>query len=442
MLLLFINITLSAEIKVGIARKVINPPLPFWLNGYGVRDKPSNELLHNLWVKAIAIEETSENRVVIVTVDVLGLSPQVSETVATRVMKEYNINRSQLIFNSSHTHSGPVVWPCLSIIFDLNADDQRAVGLYNQELINNIVEVIGSAIHNLEPMKISSGKGYANFAINRRESTDTGVIIGLNPDGPIDNDVPVIKFATPEGKLKAVIFSYACHGTAIGGDSYGINGDYPGFANIELEKAYPGITAMFIMGCGGDINPNPREKLEHAEMHGKSLAEEVIRVLEGKLVPVRPPIRQDCINIDLELVQFDPKLYMKELLSSDIYLQRRAKLMLEAYNKSWDVSKFPYLIQAVRFNNDLTILALSGEVVVDYSIEMKKKYSGENLIVAGYCNDVMCYIPSLKVLNEGGYEAYDNMIYYGFPGPFADNVEEKIINAIDHLMKKIGVRPL
>ena len=144
---------------------------------------------------------------------------------------------------------------------------------------------------------------------------------------------------------------------------------------------------------------------------------------------------------DLEFLTFDPGVYEKEIQSSDIYIQRRAKLMLEAYNKGWDISRLPYPVQAVRFGKDLTILALGGEVVSDYSLSVKKKFAGENLFVAGYCNEVQCYIPSQKILAEGGYEPESSMIYYGLPGPFADNVETKINKTIDRVLKRTGARP-
>ena len=84
---------------------------------------------------------------------------------------------------------------------------------------------------------------------------------------------------------------------------------------------------------------------------------------------------------------------------------------------------------------------MSDEVVVDYSLKMKKEYSNENLFVAGYCTEVMCYIPTSKELDEGGYEPDASMIYYGLPCPFANNVEEKIVNAIHRVMKHVGARP-
>ena len=260
--LILLSCTLSgAEIKVGIARKDITPPLPFWLSGYTRKEK-SNEIVQRLWAKAAVFEESPSSRVVIVTTDILGLSHEVSEVVASRVNKKYGLTRSQLLMNSSHTHSGPVIWPNLALGFNLTPEDQKEVSQYSQKLADDLVDLIGMAMGNLAVMNVSTGHGSAGFAVNRRQSTEKGVIIGVNPDGPVDHDVPVIKVATPRGELRAVLFGYTCHNTTSGTNL--INGDYAGFAQVELEKAYPGVTAMFLIGCGADQNPNPRGTIEIA----------------------------------------------------------------------------------------------------------------------------------------------------------------------------------
>ncbi|MCJ7446268.1 MAG: neutral/alkaline non-lysosomal ceramidase N-terminal domain-containing protein [Bacteroidales bacterium] len=432
--------TLSgAEIRVGVARKVITPETPIWLSGYASRNKPSSEILHDLWAKALVIEESKSRRIIIVTTDIIGFSHDVSEDVTRRIITKYGIDRSQLLLNSSHTHSGPVIWPSLNVMYDLSISDLQNLVKYSRKLTDAIVEVIDSAMINLSPGQLSVGHGIADFAINRRESTEKGFIIGINRNGPVDHDVPVLKVAAPDGRLLAVLFGYACHNTTL--SEYSINGDYAGFAQIELEKAYPGTTAMFLAGCGADQNPEPRRTVELAMQHGKSLAGAVQKVLHDEMLPVRSPIRTDYTEIGLEFRPFDPAKYQDEILGDDRFRQQRASLLLEAYDKGWNVTRLTYPVQAVRFNNDLTILALSGEVVVDYSLAMKKKYPDVNLFVAGYCTKVQCYIPSRRILMEGGYEPDISMIYYGLPGPFADNIEDKIFSAINRVMKNTGERP-
>ena len=279
----------SAEFKAGIASRVITPKLPFWMTGFASRTKPATEVLHDIWAKALVIEENRDSRIVIVTTDLLGLSHEVSEEIANLVIKKYGLTRSQLLLSSSHTHSGPVVWPSLSMLFNFNNDDQKVVAGYARKLTEDIVSVIDSAMSHLAPVKVWSGHGSADFAMNRRQPSANGIINGKNPDGPVDHDVPVLKITTPGGELKAVLFGYACHNTTIQGDSYLINGDYAGFAQLDLQNTYPGATAMFFMGCGADQNPQPRGTAALAKQHGKSLSDAVQKVLSGDLHPVHPP---------------------------------------------------------------------------------------------------------------------------------------------------------
>ena len=367
---LFSLTAFGADFKVGLASRVITPELPFWMTGYGSRTRPADKVLHDLWAKAMVIEENPSSRIVIVTTDILGLSRQVTEAVTNRVNQKYGIKRSEVLLNSSHTHSGPVIWPALDGMFNLSQEDQQKVARYSAKLTDDIVEIIGTAINNLAPMNISSGHGSADFAMNRREYTPKGVINGKNPNGIGDHDVPVLKITTPEGELKGILFGYACHNTNLSG--YEFSGDYAGFVQIELQKTYPGVTAMFFIGCGGDQNPQPRGTVELATQHGKELATAVEKVLSGNLSPVRPPIRTAYETVDLEFAPYTLESFQKDLQSSDKYLVNRAKVMINALNKGWDVSKYRYPLQAIRFNKDLTILGMAGETVLRLFIKNEK----------------------------------------------------------------------
>ena len=434
---LFIEI--NAGFKAGVARTKITPDTPVWLSGYAARTKPATEVLQDLWAKALVIEDDKEGLIIIVTVEIIGLSHELAGTIAQRVIEKHGINRSQLLLNSSHTHSGPVIWPSLSMMFELGDEDIASLIRYNRRLADDIVGVIDTAFLNLRPANIFIGHGSANFAVNRRQNTEKGVVIGINNEGPVDNDVPVLKVETAEGKPEALLFGYACHNTTL--DIYQVSGDYAGFAQSEIEKANPGVTAMFIEGCGADQNPNPRRTIGYAIQHGKALADAVQKALEGDFLPVREPLRTFFTTVDLEFAATDPALFKEEVLGTDRFRAARGRFMLEAIDKGYNTTTLKYPVQALRFNRDFTILAMGGEVVVDYSLNTKKRYPRENLFVAGYSTEVQCYIPSARVIREGGYEPETSMIYYGLPGPFTVKVERDIYNAIDLVMRKTGARP-
>jgi len=274
--------------------------------------------------------------------------------------------------------------------------------------------------------------------MNRRQSTNQGVKIGLNPTGPTDHSVPVLQVTSADGSLLAILVGYACHNTTLTGEFYQLSGDYAGFAQSEIEKAHPGVTALFLMLCGGDQNPNPRSTLDLAQQHGKELAASVDKVLAGSMTRLQGSIKSAFQTTELPLQLHTRDTFEAMQTEKNVYRQRLAKTMWKAYDERHPVRTVQYPVQAIRFGKELTILALGGEVVVDYDLRAKKEFPKSNLIVAGYSNDVMCYIPSKRVLGEGGYEAVDSMVYYGMPMPFTDEVEERIFSTIRTVMKRVG----
>ncbi len=433
---------LAADFEAGVASVRITPPTPFWMSGYAARTRPTEGVLQDLWAKALALRDAEGNRVVLVTADLIGLSRAIAADVVARAREQHGLAPSQLILNSSHTHCGPAVWRNLPVLLDLDAGDRQAVEAYGAQLTESLVGVIGAALRDLAPARLDVGHGAVGFAVNRRVRTPEGFRIGVNPDGPVDHDVPVLKITRPDGSLRAVLFGYACHNTTLGADIYQINGDYAGHAQAELERNHPGATALFLTLCGGDQNPHPRGTLDLAREYGRALAAEVTRVLDVPLHPVRPPIRGALEEIRIPFADHTRGAFEEEAGDSDGYRRRRARRMLAAYDRGEPVRETPYPVQVVRFGRDLTLLALAGEVVVDYARRAKREFPSENLIVASYCHDVMGYIPSRRVLGEGGYEAVDSMIYYGHPGPFAESVEEDIFGAIARVMGDVGAKGL
>lgn len=430
----------GADFRAGVARVRITPEAPIWMAGFAARTHTSIGVMHELWAKALALEDSRGNRAVIVTTDLIGLPRAIADPVAARLAKEYGLNRAALLLNSSHTHSGPLLRANLELMFDLVPDERHIVEDYSQKLPGDLVSVVAAALGKLEPAELYYGRGEVGFAVNRRERTAQGFRIGVNPQGPVDHSVPVLKVATSEGKLLAVVFGYACHNTTLTADSYLISGDYAGFAQLRLEKIYPEATAMFLMLCGADQNPHPRGKPELAEQYGNELASEVDRVLKRKLQRVRAPLRSAFQIVEPAFAMHTRTIFEQRLNDPRPVYRRHAKYMLTTYDQKQPIRKVLYPVQALRFGKNLTIIALGGEVVVDYTLRLYREYPKENLIVAGYSNDVMCYIPSSRVLQEGGYEAEESMIYYGQPGPFRDDVEDVIFHAIHRTLENVGVR--
>jgi hypothetical protein len=264
--------------------------------------------------------------------------------------------------------------------------------------------------------------------VNRRTNREPDVPMlraqGLL-NGPVDHDVPVLAVRTDD-KLKAVLFGYACHATVL--DLYQWTGDHPGFAMLALEELYPDTQAMFWAGCGADQNPLPRRTVELAEKYGRQLAHAVSDVLDGAMRPISGEAKTAYSEIEVGFATIPTREQLQETLGSENRYERvRAGLLLKQIESTGSVAaNYPYPVQSWKLGDGPLWVVLGGEVVVDYSVRLKAEFGPDSTWVAGYANDVMAYIPSSRVLKEGGYEGGGAMLYYGLPSAWADNVEELI----------------
>ncbi|MBN2328038.1 MAG: neutral/alkaline non-lysosomal ceramidase N-terminal domain-containing protein [Candidatus Omnitrophica bacterium] len=425
----------EAEHQAGVAKVCITPEGSIWMSGYAARDKPSDGKLHDLYAKALALKDEEGNCIVLLTTDLIGLSKEISGRVAGRVKEKTGLDRSALMLTSSHTHSGPVLRSNLETMYDLPEEQWDRITAYTQKLEDQLVEVICDAVENLGPAEIYRGCGSAGFAVNRRQYTLGGVVIGVNPIGPVDHDVPVLKVENGQGEIIAIVFGYACHNTTL--SVYQINGDYAGFAQAYLEESRPNAAAMFFIGCGADANPNPRREIEHAKAHGRELSAAVEKVLREPMEKVKGSIQCEFRTVDLPLTPAPTREQLEEQAQDqNVYIQRRAQSLLDQFEKQGSLPEsYPYVIQAWQIGDDFLWLGLAGEVVVDYALLFKHLYGRGNTWVTGYANDVFAYVPSLRVLREGGYESDTSMIYYGLYGPWRTDVEKVIVSTVQSMIE-------
>ena len=422
--------------KAGLARRVITPTEPMLMAGYAGRDKPFESVLHDLWAKAIALEDENGTRMVLVCVDLIGLTTKFCDEIGARVSQRWGVPRENLVFSASHTHSGPMLHDVIEVmLWGVEGEHQKRIENYTRELADTLTEIIGEALENLEPAHLNFGRGQAMFAVNRRTPTPNGFGNSYNPTAPSDLEVPVLQVSTPGGQTRAVICDYACHTTTLSGQL--ISGDWAGFAQLELEQRIAGAQAMVMLGCAADQNPLPRGEVVQAQTYGSQICTAVLRALGDKMQPLSGPLQVHYETIELALQPHTREEFEQCLAdeSSDIWAKRHAQLMLQHYDAGAPLQKIDYPIQAISFGNDCVLLLLSAEVVVDYSLRAKRELGIENLIVAAYCNGIAAYIPSLRVLREGGYEAGDSRIYFGLPTPFAEDVEERVFAAIGRVVK-------
>lgn len=388
----------------------MTPQKLLWMAGYAARKKPAEGKVQDLFAKALALQDEQGNKLVFVTLDLIGVPQLLRRAVAQRAEKEFGLPPAHLVMNASHTHSGPSLRT--TPLTDADKDNLKAKDLwdYTQKLQDDLVGLIGKALKEMQPARLTWNKARCGFAMNRRRDytlppDHPNANKAPNPDGPVDHEVPALRIEAPDGTLRAALFGYACHNTSLG--FYNWCGDYAGFAQEYLQEHRPGFTALFLMGCGADQNPYPRRSdvvpgvtdLELSMQHGRSLSNAVEMALVVNPCPVQGPIRAAYEEIKL------------------------------SYAKAGRADH-DYPVQVIKLGNDLTFITLGSEVVVDYSLRFKREFAGAaGIWVAGYSNDYTGYVPSLRVLKEGGYEA---------AAGWAESVEERIADKVHELHQKLS----
>jgi hypothetical protein len=418
----------AASLRAGTARADITPAPGIWMAGFAARREPARGTALPLWAKALALVD-GERRLVLVTLDLLGVTARMRSRIAARLEAAHGLSPESLMLAASHTHCGPVVDDQLSVAYDLDADARRRIGAYTTELEQTVARIAGEALRRVVPARLARGDGAARFGANRRA--------GFLPPGPTDPAVPVLDIAGADGRPLAVLFGYACHNTTLQAAMAEFHGDYAGVAQREIERAVPGAQAMYLAGCGADVNPAPRGTTALVEQHGARLAAVVLAAREAG-VPVDGSLRAGLSWIELPFAAVpDGEGWTARASDADVYVQRHARLMLDRLGRDGTLeSRHAQPVQVWRIGGT-TLVALGGEVVVDYALRLKRERASDGLWVAAYANDVSCYIPSLRVLDEGGYEGGGAMIYYGRPGPFDRTVEQRLVAATHQLVTRV-----
>lgn len=423
--------------KAGVARIAITPSDSLWMSGYAARDRPADGKLTDLWAKALAIEDPAGRRHVLVTLDLVGIDRVTGQGLAAAVAARFGLPREAVVFSTSHTHSGPVIRDNLRTMYALDDAAWALVRRYGEQLRESVVKVVGDALADLRPAELAWTVGRAHFAVNRRNNPEKEVPALRAADrlaGPVDHDVPVLLVREPGGSgpesVRGIAVGYACHATVLSG--YQWSGDWPGYAQIELEKRFPNATALTWVGCGADQNPLPRRTVELAERYGVELAAAVSAAIDRRLVPLGGTLAAAYAEIPLEFSSLPSRADLERAATStDRFEAARARMLLESWDRDGGLpTSYPYPVQTWRLGDGPHWVFLGGEVVVDFAVRLKSELGCGRTWVAAYSNDVMAYVASRRVLAEGGYEGGGAMVYYGLPAAWAASSEEGIVAAV------------
>jgi hypothetical protein len=487
--------------KAGVASIEITPPVGIWMGGFQARTEPSKGIAAPLFAKALALDDGTGESAVLVSVETLGLTGRLANRIADAVRRRHGVRRPRLLLNATHTHCGPVIDELLPVAYELSHDQHALIHAYTLDLEARIVAVIGDALARVEPARLSFGQSEAGFARNRRRDFPGGPVDHAVPVLRVDRVDDTDRVAGSDrredvgrgegagsaaaaagvehesGQPLAIVFGYACHTTTLRADFVEFHGDYAGVAQALLQERHPGTTALFMSGCGGDADPIPHGSMTLTEEYGTQLADAVDRVLPSLSLASAPSPLSGPLVATYEIVDLpfetppDREALLSRLQDEHQYIQRHARLMLETLDRDGRLPAVqPNPIQIWRFGTAAatsagtaasasagtnagmgaavapagarpTVIALGGEAVADYAVRIRADYpeQRDRLWIASYSNDVFGYVPSRRVLNEGGYEADRSTRYYGLPNRFAPAIEDLIHGTIGDVLRSARV---
>ncbi len=426
-------------VQVGVAEVDITPDYPIRLSGYGSRRTESDGIIQRIWAKALAIGSDADGPVVLVAVENCGLPDELTEEVSHRVREKTGVSRANFVACFTHTHSAPCLTNAAPFLFssDIPPDQQETIDRYTRQFKDWMEAVALEALANREPSRLTWSVGELGFAKNRRTE-----------GGPVDHSLPCLQVRNLDGHLRAVWASYACHCTTLAGTDNHICGDWAGYAQEAIQNALSGVTALITIGCGADANPESRmmpmpdgqeevfnTRLAYAKAHGEALSEEVQRLLVSDTTPLPSVPTGAFERVNLPFDTLPTRAEWEARVAEGGSQAYHAGKHLETLQRGEAIqTELSYPVQTWTFGDELAVVFLASEVVVDYSLRLKRELDVERLWVGAYANAFPGYIPSERVLAEGGYEGGGAMLYFGPPTRFAPGVEQLVIDTVHRLV--------
>lgn len=438
----------EAEWRVGLAQVSITPEEPVWLYGYAgeARRRPFEGVLDDVYAQAMAVAHGDGEPAVLIVADLCVLRQPEETALSQLLVRRTGLQRRQILLNWSHTHSGPMIGTSDLNRYPVPEADLKRIEAYTETLWNKLADVAAAALADMRPARLSWAVGEVDFVLSRRAFHEDGRYRGMraNPDRYADRTVPVLRIDAPDGRPRGVVFGCACHAVTLGSKNIKLSGDYPSFARQHVEAQMPGVQAVFVQGCGADANPHPRatpDEVEVVRRQGRELGEEVCRVASGELAPIRGPLRVELERVDLPMKPPPSHEELEKLATGPFWESHNARRILELQERGEPVpTHYRAPLALWQFGDDLTLVGISGEVVSDYVPLVGQTIGTDRLWVAGYCNQVFGYLPSAKVVAEGGYETLG--LVSAHVGWFSAEAQDVLLAKIREMSRHAGRKPL
>lgn len=379
----------NSTLNIGVSKINVTPADPVIMSGYGHKD-PFKGIHDSLYATAIYFDNGNE-KALIITADLIGFSHETWDELTSRIEKATGIGQKYILLTAIHNHGGP------STRVYTDRRDEKLIK-YNEDLKDKLFVLTKNAISNTQPALLGVGKGICKMNSNRREVNARGEMwLGINPYGPCDHEVAVLRIDNTAGNPFAAFINWPCHGTIMGPDNYLITGDWPGETRRYVEKEFGSpFLASFTAGASGDIDPIFRVLPDFESgailKVSRILGQEVVKVT--KEIKTYPAV---TINAVQRVITLPGKAVGKSLLPQ------------ESYDPGPDVN---VRLSVLRIGN-IVFAGISGELFNEIGVTIKELSPLKNTFIVTHCNGSSGYLITDEAYKYGGYEVRTTLVMPG-----------------------------
>ena len=400
----------AAQFRASVVKIDITPDQPQWLLGYGPRQ--STGAHDHLYHRIVAMDD-GKTQFFLISTDICLYSPSVYDEVVRALEAETGIKPVQVWWTVTHTHSAPEVGPPgLGAVFMGARYEHDHNTEYTAWVKKRLIEGIKEAQAKLEAARLGVGWGMAMANINRRARDLEGpTFLGLNPDGPTDREIGLIRLEKADGKLLALVANYAMHGTVLGPQNLLITADAPGIVADYVERKL-GAPMLYINGAAGNLAPIytvcPNFESGHLGQFRILLGDKIIAA-NDRIGRTTSDVR---LSVGEQILETPRKANMGWAPDLEKYIRNN--------NAGETFVRLP--LRFLRINDDVAIWAAPLELFCEIAMRVRSLSPFPYTFYFGYCNGWLGYMPTEAEFPHGGYE----------PGvsPYTVRAEDDVVRTV------------
>ncbi|KAA0988910.1 neutral/alkaline non-lysosomal ceramidase N-terminal domain-containing protein [Dyadobacter aurulentus] len=413
------NISFAQNFRASVVKVDITPDNSQQLLGYQARK--STGVHDNIYHRIVAMDD-GKTQFYIISTDICLISPSQYDKLTAKLQKQLGINPMHVWWAATHTHSAPEVGPAgLPSVFLGDRYKHDFDAKYTDMVEQKIIDGMTEAKKNLVPAKLGTGWGLSNANINRRaRGIDGKTSLGMNPDGPVDRRIGLLRLEKADGSLLALIANYAMHGTVMSGENLLISGDGPGIVSEYVEEK-TGAPLLYINGAAGNIAPI----YSVYPSPGAGRLNQFKAMLGEKILEANKTISATTNEVTLKAAGTIVEIPRKEGLGWPDDLGNYTRTTKAGVK----MIKLP--VRFLKINDDVAIWSAPLELFCEISNEVRDRSPFPYTFYFGYTNGWLGYLLAEEELQYGGYEP--TVSPYA-PGA-AKSLTEAVVNYIQGEMR-------